>query len=537
MHRRHRPETTPLYAIVRDHLGGFERYAEERYAAPLPRYVLRSFRAYLRCGLLEHGFLRVRCESCCKERLVAFSCKQRGPCPSCAARVMCNTAAHLTDRVLPNVAIRQWVLSLPFELRIAAARDPRLVAACDRILFEATSRWMRDRLAMPDGRAGAVTFVQRFGGSLNLHVHFHVMVLDGLFTRTNKDAPPVFVPAPSPTTIDLINVLARIRIAVEKWIAAHAGEAAPRQSDALAGCARVATQRGLFAEIDSSALPGEDDATHGTGKKSASLDGFNLHAAVRIGPDDDVARERLVRYCARPAFALERIAVLPDGRIAYAIKTPRRGATHRVLTPVEFLARLSALLPPPRHPFMRYHGVLAPASKWRIDVVPRAQPATTVCQSKSNTKDNDVEHSHDEAKNDDEAPNDSRGPLKGEARPTRPKSETRLASGQTALRSGEQESATVITDSHHRRLLGGRLLATSPRLDWAKLLQRTFGEDVLVCPHCQGRTRIIQAVTNPPVVRKILAHLHEPPARAPPSGTREPLFGDDDGWPQLSPDD
>src|SRR5207248_7586343 len=135
-HQGHRPGAPPLYAIVRDHLHGFERFAEERYAAPLPRYVLRSFRSYLRCGLLEHGFLRVRCDTCRKDRLVAFSCKRRGPCPSCAARVMCNTAAHLVDRVLPNVPIRQWVLSLPFDLRIAAARDPRLLAACDRILLD-----------------------------------------------------------------------------------------------------------------------------------------------------------------------------------------------------------------------------------------------------------------------------------------------------------------------------------------------------------------------------------------------------------------
>lgn len=93
----------------------------------------------------------------------------------------------------------------------------------------------------------------------------------------------------------------------------------------------------------------------------------------------------------------------------------------------------------------------------------------------------------------------------------------------------------AITDTHRRRLHGGDLLATSPRLDWAKLLRRTYAIDVLVCPHCHAPTRIIAAITDPPVIRKILAHLREPPARAPPSGAHEPMF--DDVWLDAPPND
>ncbi len=79
------------------------------------------------------------------------------------------------------------------------------------------------------------------------------------------------------------------------------------------------------------------------------LDGFNLHASVAIGADDDLGRERLMRYGARPPLALERLRRLPDGRLAYRIKKFRDGrAKHRVMTPLEFLARLAALVPPPR---------------------------------------------------------------------------------------------------------------------------------------------------------------------------------------------
>ena len=90
-------------------------------------------------------------------------------------------------------------------------------------------------------------------------------------------------------------------------------------------------------------------------------DGFNLHASVAVAADDDLGRERLMRYGARPPLALDRLRQLPGGRIAYRIKALRDGRTkHRVMTPLEFLARLAALVPPPRYPLLRYHGVLAP---------------------------------------------------------------------------------------------------------------------------------------------------------------------------------
>ncbi|HEY6597792.1 MAG TPA: transposase zinc-binding domain-containing protein [Pseudomonadales bacterium] len=62
---------------------------------------------------LEYGYVRVKCDGCRHEHLVAFSCKRRGFCPSCGARRMIETSAHLIDHVLPPVPIRQWVLAFP----------------------------------------------------------------------------------------------------------------------------------------------------------------------------------------------------------------------------------------------------------------------------------------------------------------------------------------------------------------------------------------------------------------------------------------
>ena len=85
---------------------------------------------------------------------------------------------------------------------------------------------------------------------------------------------------------------------------------------------------------------------------------------------DRAGLERLCRYGARPPFSLERMSLLPDGRVAYLLRKPRRnGATHLVMTPVQCLARIAALLPPPRFPLVRFAGVLASKSSWRSAVV------------------------------------------------------------------------------------------------------------------------------------------------------------------------
>src|SRR5271169_2046758 len=83
------------------------------------------------------------------------------------------------------------------------------------------------------------------------------------------------------------------------------------------------------------------------------------------------SEQRFARYCTRPPFALDRISVLRDGRIAYLLKVPRKGRTHRVMTPMEFMARLCVLIPPPRIPAIRYHGVFASRSSWRPLVTPK----------------------------------------------------------------------------------------------------------------------------------------------------------------------
>jgi len=180
-------EHTVLHAVIREHLEDFLREAAARgEGAGLPQFIEREFREFLTCGVLAHGFARVRCDGCAFERLVPFSCKGRGFCPSCGGRRMTERAAHLVDAVLPRVPVRQWVLTVPYRLRYLLAWDHGLSRAVldvyARALLDFYGRGARKR-GIRDGRTGMLTVIQRFGSGLNLNVHFHTLVLDGVFSE------------------------------------------------------------------------------------------------------------------------------------------------------------------------------------------------------------------------------------------------------------------------------------------------------------------------------------------------------------------
>lgn len=155
----------------------------------LPRFVEQEFREFLTCGVLAHGFTRLRCADCAFERLLPFSCKRRGFCPSCGGRRMAEHAASLVDEVLPRVPVRQWVLTLPYRLRYRLAWDHALCRAVlgvyVRTLLAFYARTARAH-GIQDGRTGTVTAIQRFGSGLQLTVHFHTLVLDGVFSQARS---------------------------------------------------------------------------------------------------------------------------------------------------------------------------------------------------------------------------------------------------------------------------------------------------------------------------------------------------------------
>jgi len=203
--------------------------------------------------------------------------------------------------------------------------------------------------------------------------------------------------------------------------------------------------------------------------------GFSIDASVHIAARDRAGLERLLRYCARPPFALERLEANSYGatggeRVVYRLPHPAPdGTTALSLTPLEFLERLALLIHPPRIHRHRYHGVLAPNAKLRYQVIALGREQDSVEESPS----------------------------------------------------GQLDTQSVARSSG-----GAPGRRTSSR--WATLIARIYDVLPLVCPSCGGSMSIIAFVTDPVPVHSILTYLDLPsrppplsPARAPPQGIFE----------------
>ena len=334
------PEQSLLYTVIADHLETFLARQAER-GRPVPRFVEREFRSFLDCGVLARGFLRVHCDACGQDRLLGFSCKGRGFCPSCTGRRMSDTAAHLVDRVFPEVRIRQGVLSLPFALRYRLAYDQSLVRdvlqVFSRAVFGSLRRRAREQDGIRDTQCGAVTFVQRFGGSLNANLHFHMLALDGVYAADN-DGLPQFHPLPAPDDAEVVQVAGRI---ADRTIAllerrGLGPDADPEEADSLARdepLLAALTSASVAGRIATGPHAGQRVLTGGiqiddryrearTGSRCANVAGFSLHANVAIAASDRPGLERLCRYTARPPLATQRLSSRSDGRLAYRLKRP-----------------------------------------------------------------------------------------------------------------------------------------------------------------------------------------------------------------------
>ena len=454
---RRAPEHGVLHRVVREHLQTFlwelDRHDEQRGA---PLFVKREFQRFARCGVLAHGFARFRCTGCGTDRLVAFSCKGRGFCPSCGGRRMMERAAHLIDHVLPRAPVRQWVLSLPFELRYRLAWDHALCRAVLAVYTRALLGFYRKRAeasGQRDGRTGTVTVIQRFGGALNLNVHFHTLAVDGVFVR-EPDGSLSFAAAKAPTDEEveaLLDVIrARIlRLLVRRGLLSdEAGDGVnePETPPLHALYAASVRQRVAMGPRAAATVLRLGDASTvrdapRKGRRKARLGGFDLHANTSVRAKNRPKLERLCRYLLRPPVAEDRLSFGSDGSVLVRLKTPwRDGTSHIALQPLELLEKLAALTPRPYVNLIVYHGVLAPNAKWRREVVDFGLPQV-------------------------EKPSSASIPKK-------------------------------VIDSHNRT--------------WAELMRRGLDIDVLECPDCGGRLRFVAAILLSSAIRRILRHLGLP---------------------------
>jgi hypothetical protein len=205
------------------------------------------------------------------------------------------------------------------------------------------------------------------------------------------------------------------------------------------------------------------------GPMCADLDGFSLHAAVRLPAGCREQLEQLCRYAARSPIAEERLSLQPDGNVLYKLK--RRyadGSTHVKLTPFALLERLCAFVPAPHRRLVTYHGVLAPAASDRHRVVPGKAEDAVECRHGKKGKE----------------------------------VVTEAPAGQAAAMPEKLQSFVPHAPA--------KLCRRRPRLTWAELMRRVFAFEVLVCPRCQGPRRVLAAVLDPDAIGRILRCLGLP---------------------------
>lgn len=375
--RRH-PLETVLHQVVLENHRTFVSLREEE-GRPPPAFVRKEFEKFLACGDLARGFLRLHCQACGYDRLVAFSCKCRGWCPSCVGRRMNDGAAFLTDRLIGDTPVRQWVLSLPHPLRYVLAYDSAIlsevVGAFVGAVFQHL-RWKAKELlslrSVSLAHPGAVTAVQRSSGDLSLNPHLHSLVTDGVFVEDQAERTVTFHALPPPTDGEVADVAWETCRRTRTILVRHGrwkddidetGEEDPAPEGladlyaaSLRGVLLFGARRGQRAvRFFGQAAPrwSEEPRPRPPGA-------FDVHARQATHSGDRAAIERLARYILRPPLSGERLERRDDGQIAITLKRAWRDGTAGVLLdPLELVGRLAALVPPPRTNTIRFHGVYA----------------------------------------------------------------------------------------------------------------------------------------------------------------------------------
>ena len=268
--------------------------------------VPRALESFQRCGILAWGFARVRCPGCRHEYLLAFSCKQRGFCPSCQAKRQIAFGEFVSEQILELVPHRHVVLSLPRRLRPFFRRKRKRFTRLARLAYDT----IKDLLQAAAGRRtavpGAVACLQSAANLLDWHPHIHLLVSWGVFNREGSFIPVEMVP--DPETL-----------------------------------ARLFRHRVLRLLLDEGAI----DQAVVANLLAWPHTGFGAHVSREI-PADHGTPEIVARYMTRAPIVPDRI--LGDGatqKVIYRSNVihPRHQANFRAWDPLDFLAEVSVHIP------------------------------------------------------------------------------------------------------------------------------------------------------------------------------------------------
>jgi hypothetical protein len=314
----------------------------------------------------------------------------------------------LSDHILPNKPIRQYVLSFPYNLRYLLALQPKLISPILAIVNRKISGFIAKKLGQPARRiqGGGATLIQRFGRELNLNPHFHILSLDGAYLRPLTGNPKrlSFLKMPPPTDLEIERLTKEVATSVTEFLNKRGLIYTDEDLgyDLLEGLStepidelkayslnyRLAFggRRGERALSLKSFQP-EDEI----GRKRAlcfNFGGFSLHAATAFKAHQRKKIERLIQYVSRPPLANSSVKECKrTGDILFELKSPYAdGTTHIRLSPLELISRLAALVPHPYQNLIRYHGILSPRAKNRDLIIPKPRPDNKVLCSAHDTR-------------------------------------------------------------------------------------------------------------------------------------------------------
>jgi len=133
---------------------------------------------------------------------------------------MSESAVHLVEEVLPIKPLRQWVLSFPIPIRLLLAVQPKTMSEILNIATNVISGYLCKKAGLKSSQAktGAVTLIQRFGGSINLNIHFHQLFLDGAYELDFEGKPGRFHITETPSPSDLNEILSKIMQKIAKHL-------------------------------------------------------------------------------------------------------------------------------------------------------------------------------------------------------------------------------------------------------------------------------------------------------------------------------
>jgi hypothetical protein len=399
---------------------------------------------------------------------------------------MAQTAVHIVDHIIPEVPVRQFVVTFPYQLRLwLAASEEMLGDVCGmiaRTIMKFIISQSEAECAKP--KVGLICFVQRFGSALNLNPHLHFIVTDGVFD-TKSTGREKFYYARAPNNEEAAMLIQQIAQTVNDYLVKRQflsdrdGELLLENTTDLftpdvdtevhlPSMMASLTQRIAFGPRagqpvtrlfdNNGRLWPEQTYVEFKGDRCVAHGGYSIHANTCVHATQKERLEKLIAYMSRAPIADDRIEIISDDKIRIKLKTQwHDGTTHMEFTPNEFIEKLVAVIPPPWFHLTRYFGVFASNAKERREIVPKIEKIE-----------------------------------------------------------GDENNNPSIKK-------------VKRRLTWAQLLKRIFGIDAERCPRCGGKLKIVEVLFPGDTLSMLLDGLGLPNAPPKPASAKVSpmLFSED----------